>query len=133
MRKAFINYECGNPVSIALGHVHHCFDAIRQDVMCNADDTPMPTTELPAFVGDGQTRMCRNFDQFISWTKEPERHACYHRWTDYAPPTKKIEMFGFCPEDSEYYPVMNAYFEKWGHHDPYEGYVPHEWHDNIEA
>lgn len=64
-------------------------------------------------------RMCRNLDDLIKWTREPERHACYHRFTDYSSVKNKIEMYGYCPEDSPYYPLQQAYFAKWGHHDPF--------------
>ncbi|KAF7931133.1 uncharacterized protein EAE97_009342 [Botrytis byssoidea] len=83
LRRAFIDYERGGDIGSSAGHVHHCLDALRQDMMCNADDTPMPMHDFPNKIGHEQVRMCRNFDQLIQWTKEPERHACYHRWSDY--------------------------------------------------
>ena len=119
MRKAYADLERGYTPQIHPWHVYHCFDALRQDIMCNADDTPMPMTDLPNKVGNAQVRMCRNFDDLIKWTREPERHACYHRFTDYSSVKNKIEMYSYCPEDSPYYPLQQAYFAKWGHHDPF--------------
>ncbi|TGO26868.1 hypothetical protein BPAE_0051g00030 [Botrytis paeoniae] len=43
LRRAFIDYERGGEIGSSAGHVHHCLDALRQDMMCNADDTPMPS------------------------------------------------------------------------------------------
>ncbi|KAF4635678.1 hypothetical protein G7Y89_g2405 [Cudoniella acicularis] len=116
MRKAYIEYERGLTPTIHAGHFHHCIDALRQDVLCYADDTPMPMHDFPNKVGNNQIRTCRNFDRLIEWTREPERHACYHRWSDYkGMPKNKLEMFAFCDKDSEYHPLMKAYFEKFGH------------------
>ena len=121
MRKAFTDYERGLPPLTNPHHVYHCLDALRQDLLCTADDTPMPMTDLPNKVGQGQVRMCRNFGNLIKWSHELERDACYHRWTDYqaVKSDRKIEMFAFCREDSEYFPLQQAYFEKWGHKAPY--------------
>ncbi|KAF7908086.1 uncharacterized protein EAF01_003841 [Botrytis porri] len=70
LRRAFNDYERGDEIGSSAGHVHHCLDALRQDMMCNADDSPMP--------------------------KEPERHAFYHRWSDYEGRVKnRMEMFAF--------------------------------------
>lgn len=120
LRKAFIDYERGNQIGSSAGHVNHCLDALRQDMMCNADDTPMPMNHFPNKIGHEQVRMCRNFDQLIQWTKEPERHACYHRWSDYKGRVKnRMEMFAFCEEGSEYYGKMQQYFDKFGHKPPF--------------
>ncbi|KAF7946161.1 hypothetical protein EAE96_009164 [Botrytis aclada] len=120
LRRAFIDYERGSEIGSSAGHVHHCLDALRQDMMCNADDTPMPMNDFPNKIGHEQVRMCRNFDQLIQWTKEPERHACYHRWSDYKGRVKnRMEMFAFCEEESQYYGKMTQYFDKFGHKPPF--------------
>ncbi|MCJ1314644.1 hypothetical protein MMC25_008326 [Agyrium rufum] len=119
MRKAFVDHQRGNPPLINPEHVHHCLDALRQDVMCMADDTPMPTILEPDSIGNGQARMCKSWDKLIEWTQAPDRNACYRRLTDYVPIRHKLERFAFCPKDSPSYPVMSAYFDKWGHKDPF--------------
>lgn len=119
MRKAFVDYERGLPPQIHSWHVHHCLDTLRQDLMCTADDTPMPGVAKPHEVGNGQVRMCRNFDKLVEWTHAPEREACYRRLTDYGGVINAIERYAYCPEDSQYHPIMEAYFEKWGHKDPF--------------
>jgi len=119
MRKAWSDNENSIPPTIASGHIYHCLDALRQDIMCRADDTPMPTILKPDQVGNGQVMMCRNFDKLVQWTQEPEHQSCYNRLTDYLPLSHKLERFAFCPKDSKYFPVMDKYFKKWGHNNPY--------------
>lgn len=79
----------------------------------------MPTILQDDRIGDGQVRMCRNMDKLVEWTQEPEHSACYKRLTDYGWVYHKLERFAFCPKDSPSYEVSNAYFEKWGHKDPF--------------
>jgi hypothetical protein len=86
--------------------------------MCMADDTPMPAPTSHHF-GDGQVRMCRDWNQMVEWATEPERHACYE-WDDYREATNTLELYGHCPEGSPYREFQQAYFEYHGHKDPYE-------------
>lgn len=53
MRKAYADLERGYPPQIHPWHVYHYFDALRQDIVCNADDKSMPMTDLPNKVGNG--------------------------------------------------------------------------------
>lgn len=80
----------------------------------------MPTINQEGMLGENQVRMCRDMDRLIAWTQDSERNACYRRLSDYKWPYHKIERYAFCPEDSPYRPVAEAYFAKWGHHDPFE-------------
>ena len=94
----------------------HCLDSLRQDVICTADDTPMPV--LDAFkIGDRQERKCKNFDHLIQWAREPERHSCYHVISDYHTVYHPIEWYAFCPKDSPWREKQEAYFERHGHQD----------------
>ena len=79
----------------------------------------MPGTALPHDVGNGQVRMCKSWDKLVAWTREPEREACYKRLSDYGEVKHSIERYAYCPEESRHYPVMKAYYEKWGHLDPF--------------
>ena len=99
-------------------HYLHCLDALRQDIMCRADDTPM-YARFGHHVGDGQISMCRNWEKLLEWTQSPEHNACYHMIDDYPHAEHNLEKFAFCPLDSRYYAVSQAYFEKWGHVDPW--------------
>ena len=119
MRRAFVDLQRGNPEIINGHHIHHCLDALRQDIMCTGDDTPMPTVLEKDKIGDNQVRMCRSFDKLVGWSQALERNACYRRLTDYRWVHHKLERFAFCPKDSPSYAVQTAYFEKWGHKDPF--------------
>lgn len=99
-------------------HVFHCLDGLRQDIMCLADDTPMPA-EVAHHIGDGQVRQCRSWDKMKAWATRPDQHAC-HRFDDYREATNTLELFAFCPHDSPYRATANAYFQLHGHKDPYE-------------
>lgn len=104
------------------GHVEHCLDSLRQDLMCAADDTPMPSLELLNGSGEGQMMQCKDFGKLIAWTQAPERNACYKRLTtsDYKPIVHSIERYAFCPAGSQHFAAMSRYFEGHGHHeDPF--------------
>jgi hypothetical protein len=118
IRKAIVTKHNAENQTFSLYHIYHCLDGLRQDIMCMADDTPMPA---PArhHVGDGQVRQCRDWNQMIDWAMEPERHACY-QWDDYREATNTLELFAHCPPESPYRDFQQAYFEYHGHKDPYE-------------
>ena len=119
MRKAWIDVERGNERVINTHHVRHCLDALQQDIVCNGDGTPMPTIRKPDMIGNGQVRMCRNWDKIIEWSQAAERQSCYRRLTDYRRVPHKLERFAFCPKDSEYAPIVEGYFNKWENKDPF--------------
>ncbi|KAK0636389.1 hypothetical protein B0T17DRAFT_519028 [Bombardia bombarda] len=57
-------------------HIGHCFDYIRQAIMCGGDMTlewakePDPGRERETVDGWGITHQCRNFDQGLDWVKK---------------------------------------------------------------
>ncbi|TVY82084.1 Phenylalanine aminomutase (L-beta-phenylalanine forming) [Lachnellula suecica] len=57
-------------------HLMHCLDGLRQDIMCNADDT-LRYTGPGGFPtpGDGQVRLCRDFEKLEEWSAQ--HTACY--------------------------------------------------------
>ena len=118
-RKAYTDMRLGNSQIVPTDHVYHCLDTLRQDVMCLADDTPMPTSNAIHHIGNGQIRQCRNWDKLVAWTQEPERHGCYRMLDDYRKVPHTLEEFDFCNKDSQYYPVAKEYFEQYGHKNPY--------------
>ena len=65
----------GGELSWPLEHDMHCFDALRQHIMCMADDTLL-YTEGHHDSGFGQTRMCRDWDALSQWATD--RTACFH-------------------------------------------------------
>lgn len=79
MRKTFYQLARNETLSYPSMHASHCFDAIRQHVMCVADDTPLYTWGQ-SIAGDGQLRKCRNWDKLRDWAGE--NSACYADFKD---------------------------------------------------
>ncbi|KZM20640.1 uncharacterized protein EKO05_0010958 [Ascochyta rabiei] len=117
IRKAIVSKHSGDNQSFNLNHINHCLNGLRQDIMCAADDTPMPA--LTGHIGDGQVRKCRDWNKMTRWATQPDRHACY-KINDYREATNTLEQFAFCPPNSPYQPIQQAYFDYHGHKDPYE-------------
>ena len=118
MRKMVVDMKAQKEPPIRWEHYQHCLDSLRQDIMCRADDTPMPGI-VGGHLGDGQILLCRDWDKLIAWTQAQPRQACYRTLDDYKTVYHPLERHAFCPKDSPYYDVQNAYFKKWGHVDPY--------------
>ncbi|RAL11830.1 uncharacterized protein BO97DRAFT_425129 [Aspergillus homomorphus CBS 101889] len=88
----------GLPQRIAFSHVLHCLDQLRQDVICNADDTPRYAGPQkpghPPGTGAGQVRMCRDWALMERWARE--RTACFKHHDEV--PGRMIDRFKFCPD-----------------------------------
>lgn len=53
------------------GHVRHCFDYLRQSIMCAADSNIEPVDKkLGGVTGWGSVRVCRSFDTLVAWASE---------------------------------------------------------------
>jgi Mycotoxin biosynthesis protein UstYa len=59
----------------AVHHINHCYDALRQAIICRADDTPLYVPLDTFFAGDGQQRRCRNWNTLQEWVIQ--HTACY--------------------------------------------------------
>ena len=73
-------------------HSFHCFDALRQYVMCTAGDTPLYTWGRN-ITGDGQQRRCRSWAMLSSWATE--HTACF---MDGDGPMPLYKHFGHCDD-----------------------------------
>ena len=91
----------GVPQSRPWGHVIHCVDTLRQDIICNADDTPRYSTEsrVPE-TGVGQVRMCRSWDKLEQWARQ--YNACYKFVNQTARDFPIVQRFVYCPKGSPY-------------------------------
>ena len=91
----------GVPQTRAWGHVIHCVDALRQDIICNADDTPRYSTASKApESGRGQVRLCRSWDQLEAWARR--YNSCYRYVNQTAEALPEIQRFVYCPRGSPY-------------------------------
>jgi len=89
-------------------HWVHCLDALRQDVICVADDGLLSVDEPHVReVGDGHVRQCRNFSKLDEWALE--HHACYS-FEDVEAPYFVNQRYANCPRDSPYFEIMRESF-----------------------
>jgi len=89
LRRHHLALEEGLPVTWSWEHDMHCFDSVRQHVMCHADDTLL-TTNGNREVGHGQHHQCKDWDALRDWATEYS--ACYK---DYGYP-KPTSRWGVC-------------------------------------
>ncbi|KAE9372881.1 hypothetical protein N431DRAFT_505168 [Stipitochalara longipes BDJ] len=74
------------PLDIAAEHNEHCFDAIRQNLMCYADVTPLvlfdpvrtPSVQLPV-PNFSSIHTCRNFDEILDWNNNNPRSLTWEQ------------------------------------------------------
>ena len=75
MCRSMLGLRDGRPLEYQWEHIMHCFNALRQDVICAADDTPRYTSyDHPGEIDVGQPRLCKSWDKLAAWAKE--RTAC---------------------------------------------------------
>ncbi|EKG13614.1 Major facilitator superfamily [Macrophomina phaseolina MS6] len=62
-------------------HTNHCFDYLRQAILCNGDMTLEGRTELDNTKGTdgyGHTHVCRSYNELVQWAEE--RRLVDERW-----------------------------------------------------
>ena len=81
-------------------HIDHCLTALREDILCNADDTPRYTggDHTQAGSGQDQVRLCRDWAKLDEWAKKWT--ACY-REPELGDNIQLIDQFKSCPDGSE--------------------------------
>lgn len=90
-------------------HIIHCLDALRRDVLCNADDIPRYTTPDPSpETGNGQPRMCRSWDKMHDCAKQ--HNACHRYIHEQSSNYPEVQRFVWCPEGSPYRKEVDKYF-----------------------
>lgn len=89
----------------------HCLDALREDTICHADDTPRYTTNTTEPVsGIGQKRQCRDWNRLEVWVKQFE--GCWRYLDESADRRPQLERYLFCSKDSPYYARMKGWAER---------------------
>lgn len=89
------NAEHGLRQRIAFSHIQHCFDQLRQDIICNADDTPRYAGfQSPPGTGAGQVRLCKDWGKLEEWARN--RTACFKHEDEVS--GRMIDRFKFCPD-----------------------------------
>ena len=52
-------------------HMAHCFDYLRQGILCSADSSIEPAVDsVNGFLGAGFPRLCKNFWQLKDWAED---------------------------------------------------------------
>jgi hypothetical protein len=74
LRAHYVSLDRGIAGNWSRPHDMHCFDALRQYVMCNIDDTLLWTSGHRD-AGHGQSKMCHDWDALRDWAEE--RSASY--------------------------------------------------------
>ncbi|KAG9604954.1 hypothetical protein KCU77_g1031, partial [Aureobasidium melanogenum] len=106
---SLMEYRLNQPQTRSHHHVIHCLDALRRDVICNADDIPRYTTPEPIpETGHGQLRRCRNWDKLNDWAKQ--HNACYRYINETSRDYPEVQRFVWCPEGSPYRKEVDKYF-----------------------
>ena len=109
-----MDFYHGRKMSRDWAHVLHCVDALRQDAICNADDTPRATTaDQTPETGRGQYLHCRNFGDLTAWARQ--YNSCW-KAVNQTDRIDEIYRFTYCPEGSPYNAKIVEEF----------GRIPHE-------
>ena len=99
IRKAVLEAADGKPppTGYVLEHNLHCIESLRQDALCNADDTPRYSGFSEKKVsGVMQTRMCKSWDKLENWARD--HTACYRDVGRDVEGYPEIEKYKFCPK-----------------------------------
>ncbi|TVY78186.1 Phenylalanine aminomutase (L-beta-phenylalanine forming), partial [Lachnellula suecica] len=107
IRRELKNAYAGTPPKADQAHIMHCINAIQEEIMCNAEDTPRYTAKInaekevagEAASGNGQYRMCTNWNQLVKWANE--HSACYSYVNRTDPDFPLREWYRFCPDGSK--------------------------------
>ncbi|MCJ1404638.1 hypothetical protein MMC11_007864 [Xylographa trunciseda] len=97
----------GRPLYTPFEHSVHCLDGLRQDVLCNADDTPRWSGSGDNMSGVGQVRQCKDWSRLEAWAKS---YTACHRHIHLNHGDDVLERYKFCPKDSPYAAKIKAYF-----------------------
>ncbi|KAL8850300.1 MAG: hypothetical protein Q9221_004715 [Calogaya cf. arnoldii] len=105
-------WNLGHNQTYELKHIIHCLDAVRDAIICQADDTPRFTSfpeqkDLPT-----QTRMCRSWNKLSRWAAQPQHTACYRYLSEHARHLDQHERYKFCTKETGYADVVKGWFRK---------------------
>ncbi|KAG6037210.1 hypothetical protein E4U19_002434 [Claviceps sp. Clav32 group G5] len=75
-RQGYFVAAAGNASDVELGHLSHCWDYLRQSIMCSADTTLEwmgSTPDEDGTTGWGYQHKCRDWSAVFSWAEENRR------------------------------------------------------------
>lgn len=100
------HYQQNLPQPRSFLHVQHCLDTLREDVLCNADDTPRASGS-DDYSGPVQLRQCRDFSKLEAWAKD--HSACFRRFDYTAPEFGTLDEWLYCPPESPFWQTVQNY------------------------
>ena len=69
LRKGYYDATDGHDHNVE--HIHHCFEYIRQSIMCAADTALEPfKDDIHGVDGFGNDHQCRDFEEVFNWAEE---------------------------------------------------------------
>jgi len=111
---SLMEFKLGKPRTYPFDHNIHCLDIWRQEIICNADDTPLyhsPTDKGFVGIGDGQQRQCKDWSKLESWADEYNACYRYHNHTVNTMDDQLAARFSFCPPGSPYKAKVEEYLK----------------------
>ncbi|KAF2160389.1 hypothetical protein M409DRAFT_29235 [Zasmidium cellare ATCC 36951] len=102
LRKDYLLVRDNKTPTKPLEHAMHCYDALRQSVMCSASDDLLIVTGHGHKGGFNQTRQCRDWDVLRDYATA--NTACY--WDDELPEGQD-DPWKMCDDGSDGLPVGN--------------------------
>lgn len=72
IREGYFSLRSGDPDKVPVGHLGHCWDYIRQSIMCNSDSTLewVQPEGIKGSTGWGYQHTCKDFGAIYSWAEE---------------------------------------------------------------
>ena len=90
------------PQSLHFAHINHWLDAIRQEIICNADDTPRYSgLDQRMGTGNGQNRLCKDWRRLEDWADSHSACYEYKRGVETLEGVIPLDRFKHCPDGSE--------------------------------
>ena len=93
---AHVHTESGSKLQYTMKHLAHCIDGIRQQLMCDADVSPIvwqwSNEHQDVRIKTDTLHTCRNYDAILKWGQEHEWYGAMHY-------TGKPKELGGCRAD----------------------------------
>ncbi|CAG8958212.1 hypothetical protein HYFRA_00000565 [Hymenoscyphus fraxineus] len=114
LRTAIVEFHFNSKQSSDYSHLIHCLNVLRDEIQCDASDTPRYTGYQPnQKSGLGQVRLCRDWRQLEAWALG--KTACWKHIGDIRDPGfRELDRYRFCPPGSPYEEMAKT---AWLHND----------------
>ena len=95
VRTSYLAASRQEPPKYPMHHALHCFDALRQHIMCHADNTPL-YGHGDGTAGDGQVHQCKDWNALRDYATR--NTACFR---DGKPGMTLEDHFGVCDDGTD--------------------------------